>query len=83
MREASVRCFAYDEGFDSSRTESDSVPQKRRVILMEDKIGVFICTGYGIAEALDIDALVKVANDEYKVPFCRTVGCISFRCWNR
>ena len=40
---------------------------------MEDKIGVFICTGYGIADALDIDALVKVANDEYKVPFCRTV----------
>ncbi|MHC4942063.1 MAG: FAD-dependent oxidoreductase [Planctomycetota bacterium] len=40
---------------------------------MEDKIGVFICTGYGIAEALDIDALCKVATDEYKVPFCKTV----------
>ena len=40
---------------------------------MEDKIGVFICTGYGIAEALDVDALCKVATDEYKVPFCRTV----------
>jgi quinone-modifying oxidoreductase subunit QmoB len=40
---------------------------------MEDKIGVFICTGYGIAEALDIDALRKVATDESKVPFCRTV----------
>jgi quinone-modifying oxidoreductase subunit QmoB len=40
---------------------------------MEDKIGVFICTGYGIAEALDIDALVKVATDECKVPFCSTV----------
>ena len=41
---------------------------------MEDKIGVFICTGYGIGEALDIDALCKVAVDEFKVPFCKTVG---------
>jgi quinone-modifying oxidoreductase subunit QmoB len=40
---------------------------------MEDKIGVFICTGYGIAEALDIDALSKVATDEYKLPFCTSV----------
>ena len=40
---------------------------------MEDKIGVFICTGYGIAEALDIDALCKVASDELDVPFCKTV----------
>ncbi|MFC1493611.1 FAD-dependent oxidoreductase, partial [candidate division KSB1 bacterium] len=41
---------------------------------MEDKIGVFICTGYGIAEALDIDALSKVATDEYKIEFCKTIG---------
>ena len=40
---------------------------------MEDKIGVFICTGYGIAEALDIDALCKVATDDLAVPFCSTV----------
>jgi len=40
---------------------------------MEDKIGVFICIGYGIAEALDIDALKKIATDEYKVPFCKTI----------
>jgi len=40
---------------------------------MNDKIGVFICTGYGIGEALDIDALSKVATGEYKVPFCTTV----------
>ena len=40
---------------------------------MEDKIGVFICTGYGIAEAIDIDALSKVATDEHKIPFCTTV----------
>lgn len=41
---------------------------------MEEKIGVFICTGYGIAEALDVDALCKVATDEYNVPFCKTVA---------
>lgn len=40
---------------------------------MEDKIGVFICTGYGIAEALDVDALCKVATDECNVPMCRIV----------
>ncbi len=40
---------------------------------MEDKIGVFICTGYGIAEALDIEALCKVVSDEYSVPFCKKV----------
>ncbi|MFH1842731.1 MAG: FAD-dependent oxidoreductase [bacterium] len=41
---------------------------------MADKIGVFICTGYGIAEALDVEALCKVASDECKVPFCKTVN---------
>jgi quinone-modifying oxidoreductase subunit QmoB len=41
---------------------------------MEDKIGVFICTGYGIAEALDVDALCTVATEECNVPFCKTVG---------
>ena len=40
---------------------------------MEDKIGVFICTGYGIGDALDIDALDKVATEEFKVPFCKIV----------
>ncbi len=40
---------------------------------MADKIGVFICTGYGIAEALDVEALVKVVTEERGVPFCRTV----------
>ena len=40
---------------------------------MEDKIGVFICTGYGIGEALDIDALCKVATDEYDLALCKTV----------
>jgi len=41
---------------------------------MEDKIGVFICTGYGIEEALDVEALATVANEEYSVPFCKTIA---------
>ncbi|MFH1420250.1 MAG: FAD-dependent oxidoreductase [Planctomycetota bacterium] len=40
---------------------------------MEDKIGVFICTGYGIAESLDVEALSKVVTGECGVPFCKTV----------
>ena len=40
---------------------------------MSDKMGVFLCTGYGIAEALDVDALEKVVTDELNVPFCARV----------
>jgi len=40
---------------------------------MDEKIGVFICTGYGISAALDVEALGKVATDEYDVPFCKLV----------
>lgn len=38
---------------------------------MAQKIGVFIDTGYGIGEALDIAALQKVVTKEMKVPVCR------------
>lgn len=38
---------------------------------MDHKIGVYIDTGYGIGEALDIDALSKVATGEFKVAVCR------------
>ncbi|MBN1343870.1 MAG: hydrogenase iron-sulfur subunit [Phycisphaerae bacterium] len=31
---------------------------------MQGKLGVYICTGYGIGEALDIEALQKVAQDD-------------------
>ena len=41
---------------------------------MADNIGVFICTGYGIGEALDIDALRKVAESEFHVALCKTVN---------
>ena len=41
---------------------------------MEEKIGVFICTGYGIGESLDLEAMSKVATEELGVPFCKTVA---------
>jgi len=41
---------------------------------MEGRIGVFICTGYGIGEALDIDALSKVATDEFSVALCEKIN---------
>jgi len=40
---------------------------------MADKIGVFICTGYGIAEALDVEALSRVATEDCGAAYCRTV----------
>jgi len=39
---------------------------------MEKKIGVYICKGCGIAEAVEVDKLVEVAEKEYKVPVCKT-----------
>ena len=38
---------------------------------MEHKIGVYIDTGYGIGEALDVDALSAVATGEFKAAVCR------------
>ncbi len=40
---------------------------------MEDKIGVFICTGYGIGEALDVDALIETITDECDVALVKAV----------
>ncbi len=37
---------------------------------MDQKIGVYICSGCGIGDALDTDALTAVANDEYSVGAC-------------
>lgn len=39
---------------------------------MEKKIAVYICTGCGIGDALDIDALSNVALKEYKADICKT-----------
>jgi quinone-modifying oxidoreductase subunit QmoB len=38
---------------------------------MEKKIAVYICSGCGIGDALDIEQLGKVATDEKSVPICR------------
>lgn len=38
---------------------------------MEKKIGVYICTGCGIGDALEIEALAGVATDEYEAAVCR------------
>ena len=38
---------------------------------MEKKIAVYICTGCGIDDALDIEKLGKVATDESSVPICQ------------
>jgi quinone-modifying oxidoreductase, subunit QmoB len=38
---------------------------------MEKKIGVYICTGCGIGDAIESAALVKVGGGEYKVPICK------------
>jgi quinone-modifying oxidoreductase subunit QmoB len=37
------------------------------------KIGVYICTGYGIGEALNIDELSEIATGDYNVDVCKTV----------
>ncbi len=41
---------------------------------MEEKIGAFICTGYGIGDALDVEALEKVVTGECEISFCKTVA---------
>lgn len=38
---------------------------------MDQKIGVYIDTGYGIGESLDVEALSAVAKDEFKVAVCK------------
>ncbi|MDA8337043.1 MAG: FAD-dependent oxidoreductase [Peptococcaceae bacterium] len=38
---------------------------------MAKKIGVFICTGCSIGEALDTEALARVATKEKKIPLCK------------
>ncbi len=38
---------------------------------MDHKIGVYIDTGHGIGEALDIEALMTVATDEFQVAVCK------------
>ena len=39
---------------------------------MDKKLGVYICSGCGIGDSLDLDKLSEVATKEYKVEICRT-----------
>ncbi len=39
---------------------------------MDQKIGVYICSGCGIGESIDVDALCTVANDEFSPAQCLT-----------
>ncbi len=39
---------------------------------MEQKIGVYICSGCGIGESIDLEALSAVANDEFSIAKCIT-----------
>lgn len=39
---------------------------------MEKKIAVYVCSGCGIGDALDIEKLSEVATSEYKAPICKT-----------
>jgi quinone-modifying oxidoreductase subunit QmoB len=46
---------------------------------MENKIGVYICTGCEIEKSVDIDKLVEVATGEMQAPVCRTHGALCSR----
>jgi len=39
---------------------------------MDRKLGVYICSGCSIGESIDVNALVNVAQKEYKVPVCKS-----------
>ena len=41
---------------------------------MNGRLGVFLCTGYGIRDALDLDALRSVALDEFQVEVCEPLA---------
>ena len=39
---------------------------------MDKKLAVYICSGCGIGDCLDLDQLCEVATKEYKVQICKT-----------
>ena len=41
-----------------------------------EKLGVYICSGCGIGEAVDLEAVAKIATEECKVPVCATHGAL-------
>ena len=39
---------------------------------VETKVGVYLCSGCGIGDAIDIAELSKVVSDELKIPVCKS-----------
>ena len=43
---------------------------------MDNKIGLYICTGCGIGEAIDADRLIDIANEDFSPSICKTHECL-------
>jgi len=43
---------------------------------MEKKIGFYVCSGCGIGEAIDVNALAELAKSEFQVEICRSHECL-------
>jgi quinone-modifying oxidoreductase subunit QmoB len=43
---------------------------------MEKKIGFYVCSGCGIGEAIDVNALLELAKNEFQVEICRSHECL-------
>ncbi|MBU0699753.1 hydrogenase iron-sulfur subunit [bacterium] len=43
---------------------------------MDKKLGVYICTGCGIGDSLDVEKLSKLTTGACKVPVCKTHACL-------
>ena len=43
---------------------------------MDKNIGLYICTGCGIGDALDIDPIAEVASDDCSISNCKEHACL-------
>jgi quinone-modifying oxidoreductase subunit QmoB len=43
---------------------------------MDKKLGVYVCSGCSIGESIEVSALVKLAQSEFKAPVCRSHSCL-------
>ena len=44
---------------------------------MDKKTAVYICTGCGIGDALDVDPIKELATDELSIPLCKDhLSCV-------
>ncbi|NLI33499.1 MAG: hypothetical protein GX422_12110, partial [Deltaproteobacteria bacterium] len=44
--------------------------------MMEKKTGVFVCSGCGIGDALDMESLKAIPVDRYSIPTCIEHSCL-------